>query len=615
MNDYLFDEFKMLNYINDPVYIHKVNPNTNIPGNFVFVNNAAVGKMGYSFDEFMNLSPTDIDDTSRIENIPKIIKKLKENKDEIFETKHITKTGEKYDVELSSKIIRLNNDPNLYIISVARDITKRKKLEYELNKFKKLADNSTSGVCFLDLNEKIVYINDYMAEIHGYTPDELLGKKWKTLHFKENYDKLDNLIQKLYETGYLESIKMPHKKKSGEALSILSNIVYIKTDLGAIMGVTSRDLSDEEKIIQNLIEAKNKAVEANKAKEIFLANINHELKTPLTGLLGTLSILKESDCTEQNKNFFEMMEKSANTLKDLVNKLLLSSEIKFSHVKKNFSWISFENIFNELKTKYSEEAKNKNLVFKAESQNLDKIVKTDVIMVEEIIENLLNNACKFTEKGFIEFSMVLKNRVLEIIVKDSGVGIDEEYLKNLFNEFSQQDLSYTKKYEGLGLGLFLTKKYINMLKGNISVETSTKGTKFVVKIPVEIKTEENKKIDFNNKKILITEDNSINLELMKEFLNDENFLIDTAADGEEAFKKYEQNKYDLLLMDIQIKKINGLEVIKKIRKKDDSTPILAISGFTRPEDRFKFILAGANDFLPKPYTKEELISFIKKLIK
>jgi PAS domain S-box-containing protein len=214
MNDYLFDEFKMLNYINDPVYIHKVNPNTNIPGNFVFVNNAAVGKMGYSFDEFMNLSPTDIDDTSRIENIPKIIKKLKENKVGNFETKHITKTGEKYDVELSSKIIRLNNDPNLYIISVARDITKRKKLEYELNKFKKLADNSTSGVCFLDLNEKIVYINDYMAEIHGYTPDELLGKKWKTLHFKENYDKLDNLIQKLYETGYLESIKMPHKKKS-----------------------------------------------------------------------------------------------------------------------------------------------------------------------------------------------------------------------------------------------------------------------------------------------------------------------------------------------------------------------------------------------------------------
>ena len=177
------------------------------------------------------------------------------------------------------------------------------------------------------------------------------------MHFKENYEKLDELIQLLYDKGYLESVKMPHKKKNGESFPVLSNVVYLKTDLDAIIGVTTTDLSDEEKIIQNLVEAKNKAIEANKAKEIFLANINHELKTPLTGLLGTLSVLKESDCNEQNKSFFEMLEKSANTLKDLVNELLLSSEIKFGHVKKHFSWISLENVFIELRNKYKNIAK------------------------------------------------------------------------------------------------------------------------------------------------------------------------------------------------------------------------------------------------------------------
>jgi PAS domain S-box-containing protein len=605
----------MLNYINDAVYIHKVNQKSNIPGKFVFVNNAAIEKMNYSFDEFMKLSPTDLDDTSYLERVPNIIKKLKQDKDMIFESKHVTKKGEKYDVEISSKIIKLDNSSDLYVMSIARDITDRKQLENELNKFKKLADNSTSGVCFFDLDENIVYINKYMAEMHGYNQEELLGKKWKTLHFKENYKKLDDLIQQLYEKGYLESVKMPHKKKSGESFPVLSNVVYIKTDLEAIVGVTTTDLSDEEEIIQNLIEAKNRAVEANKAKEIFLANINHELKTPLTGLLGTLSILKESDCDDENKSFFEMLEKSAKRLKELVNELLLSSEIKFGHVRKNFSWISFENIFNDLKNKYTEKARKKNIEFKFESENLDKDIKTDIIMVEEITENLLKNACKFTEKGTIEFSMILNKRVLEIIVKDSGVGIDKDYLKNLFDEFSQQDLSYTKKYEGFGLGLFITKKYINMLNGNISVDTSSKGTKFIVKIPVETKEILNNNMDLSNKKILITEDNDINLELMKEFLNDENVLMDSALDGEEALEMYRKNNYDIILMDIQIKKINGLEVIKTIRKKDDKIPILAISGYTRPEDRFKFILAGANDFLPKPYTKKELLDNIKKLIK
>jgi len=452
--------------------------------------------------------------------------------------------------------------------------------------------------------------------MHGYKQEELIGKKWRTLHFKENYGKLDELIQQLYEKGYLESVKMLHKKKSGESFVVSSNVVYIKTDLDAIIGVTTVDLSEEEKIIQNLIDTKNKAIEANKAKEIFLANINHKLKTPLTGLLGTLSILKESDCcNDENNIFFEMLEKSAKRLKELVDELLLSSEIKFGHVRKNFSWINFENIFNDLKNKYSEKARKKNIEFKFESKNLDKDVKTDIIMIEEITENLLKNACKFTEKGTIEFSMILNKKVLEIIVKDSGVGIDKDYLKNLFDEFSQEDLSYTKKYEGFGLGLFITKKYINMLNGNISVDTSPKGTQFVFKIPVETKEILNGNIDLSNKKILITENNDINLKLMKEFLNAENVQIDTAIDGEEALKMYRKNNYDIILIDIQIKKINGLELIKTIRKKDDKISILAISGYTRPEDRFKFILAGANDFLPKPYTKKELLDNIKKLIK
>jgi signal transduction histidine kinase len=209
--------------------------------------------------------------------------------------------------------------------------------------------------------------------MHGYKQEELIGKKWRTLHFKENYGKLDELIQQLYEKGYLESVKMLHKKKSGESFVVSSNVVYIKTDLDAIIGVTTVDLSEEEKIIQNLIDTKNKAIEANKAKEIFLANINHKLKTPLTGLLGTLSILKESDCcNDENNIFFEMLEKSAKRLKELVDELLLSSEIKFGHVRKNFSWINFENIFNDLKNKYSEKARKKNIEFKFESKNLDK---------------------------------------------------------------------------------------------------------------------------------------------------------------------------------------------------------------------------------------------------
>ncbi|MGM0641433.1 MAG: PAS domain S-box protein [Thermotogota bacterium] len=611
----IFNDFKMFNYINDAIYIHKLNTNSNMPGNFVFVNDAAIEKMGYSYEEFKRLTPADIDAPRNIDNIPDIIKSLKENQTQVFETRHITKSGEKIDIEISSKLIKIDKHSEEYILSIARDITKRKKLENDFYKFKKLADKSTSGVCFIDLDENIIYINEFMAKMHGYTPDELIGEKWRILHFESSYSKLDELIDDLYNSGYLESIKMPHKKKNGETVPVLSNVVYLKTELETLIGVTTTDLSSEEKIIKNLIEAKNKAVEANKAKEIFLANMNHELKTPLTGMIGTLSILKESECTEENKEFFNMLEKSANRLKELVDELLLSSEIKFGHIKKHFNWINLESVFEDLKDKYEQMASYKNIELKSSKENLNIEIKTDLIMIEEIIENILKNAFKFTEKGYVEFSMKLDKRILEIKVKDTGVGIKKEYIENLFDEFSQQDLSYTKEFEGFGLGLYITKKYINMLNGKISVNSvPKKGTEISVKIPVETKNKFEKSIDLSNKKVLITEDDIINLEIMKKYLSDEKIKIDTALDGEEALEKYSKQDFDIILMDIQLKKINGLEVIEKIRAIDNKIPILAISGFTRPEDRFKFILAGANDFLGKPYTKKELLDSIKKLI-
>lgn len=616
MGNYFRKYFNILNNINDAIYIHKIDITKNLLDKFIFVNDAAIRKTGYSYEEFLKMTPHDLDSPKITDENLKIFENLKEYAEIIFETTHVTKDNKKINVEISSKIINIPECEGNFIMSVARDISDRKLLENELKKFKKLADKSNSGFCFLDLNEEIIYINPYLAELHNYKQEELIGKKWRSLHFKENYNKIDELKKTLFEKGYIDSIKMHHKTKNGNSITILSNIVYIVTDIGNFIGVTSVDLTEEEKILQNLIKTKNKALEANKIKEIFLANINHELRTPLTGVLGALSILKGRNLDEESKSFIDMMEDSSYRLKELVDELLMASKIKYGHIKKNFNWVNLEKIFMKIKVKYESYADMKKMKFESNSNNIsNKKIKTDIIMVEEIIRNLLSNAFKFTEKGKIFFEMSLKKNILKIIVKDTGIGIKKEYMDSLFKEFSQQDLSYTKKYEGFGLGLFIIKKYVDLLNGKIDFDSVVdKGTEFIIHIPVEINQKSIQEVNLSNKKVLIFENNLDNLEEMRKYLEEEKIDFNIANNNEEILKKYLENKFDLIIINMQIEKNDGFDFIKKIRKIDNDTPILGISELTRPEDRFKFILAGVNDFIAKPYSKKEFLKTLKNII-
>ncbi|WP_426710750.1 ATP-binding protein [Cetobacterium sp. SF1] len=377
--------------------------------------------------------------------------------------------------------------------------------------------------------------------------------------------------------------------------------------------------------------SEQKALNSAKAKSAFLANMTHELRSPLNSIMGYCNLLLEDEQNSENKAKLNSILGASNHLLSVINDILNYSKLESKKQILNIDKFNLESLIEEINSIFSIISINKNLTFIINKKYSKEIIlKGDSIKIKEIIINLLSNAFKFTEKGSVILNLEFNNNFLFVEVIDSGIGIPEDKKDTLFKPFEQIEMTKTKNYGGTGLGLSISRELVELMGGFIGLESILgKGSKFYFKIPLEetkgdilnkpsIPMDNFLIKDISNNKILIVDDIEDNQIITKLMLKKFNFDFDFASNGLEALEKIKNNSYLLVFLDIQMPIMNGLEVLQNLQN-FPKPYIFALTAYSGQEELNEILSAGANDIITKPLNKEILIkkvnTYLESLIK
>lgn len=417
---------------------------------------------------------------------------------------------------------------------------------------------------------------------------------------------------------------------------LIITFIYIVISFVMYFTIENPDL----KLIEALNTAKNDAEKANRAKSEFLSSMSHEIRTPLNAIVGlSKEVSLKSDLDKDAKEDLEDIVNASNTLIEIVGNILDINKIESSSITvKEYEYNLLDLVSSVIRVN-EPRIGNKNIVLTTSyASDLPYTLYGDGAHIKTILTNLLSNAIKYTDKGKIEVRVKCINQndksILIFSVEDTGKGIKEEHIKKLFDKFERLDAERNSTTEGTGLGLAITKQLIELMNGKINVQSNFGyGSLFIVQIPQVIakkscpltstqviKTEQIKqsleKDKYSEKKILIVDDNMLNIKVAKRLLSDYNFIIDECYDGEESLKKVNNNTYDLILMDIMMPNMSG-ETALKILKEDNSfsTPVIALTADAVADAQSKYLDQGFSEYLSKPFSKEEILKKVTSLIK
>jgi len=377
-----------------------------------------------------------------------------------------------------------------------------------------------------------------------------------------------------------------------------------------------------KKLTEAVADAKN----ASKAKSQFLANMSHEIRTPLNGIIGLTELLiNEYDDGAEEANQLEIIQSSAKNLLLILNDILDYSKIEAGALKLDIRVINSRKLFDEIASIYHSSITKKKVNFHYyASPELPEYLELDSLRVTQITNNLLSNAMKFTEEGEVNLSVEYRDNALIIFVKDTGIGISEQQQQHLFSEFTQADVSTTRKYGGTGLGLTICKRLAEQMGGQIELtSTEFEGSIFTVRIPSNVSAPENEVkeeaslSDLNGLDVLLVEDNLVNQIVATKMLAKFNCQVFTAGNGEEALQRLSTKRFSLVFMDCQMPVLDGLDCTSRIRDKANEYGepyIIAITANAYSEDRKRCLEVGMNDFVAKPIEFESLNKAIAKYI-
>lgn len=608
----------------------------NLDGTVLDVNNASLQTLGYSREELSG-SPLSVI--------------LPEEKRAAFESEYLTEMRQKGKAEgimtaLSKdgkKVYLLYqnylvNDPveDAYVIGFSQNITTRIEAQQALKKneekYQRIIANMNLGLIEIDEQSNIVYANHSFCEMCGYDPDELIGKHGPSLFLKgDSYDVASEVAARR-KRGESNAYEMKVKNKRGELKWWLISGAPVFDESGKFKGSIGIhfDITLQKELEEELRKAKSDAEHSAHIKELFLANMSHEIRTPMNAVLGITRLLAKTQVSPEQEFYLSTIQHAANNLLVIINDLLDFSKVEagkisLEHIGFNLASI-VENVMQVLQYK----AEEKGLLLSARmAAGIAPVLMGDPYRINQVLINLISNAIKFTESGSVKISCSVASATghtqeIRFRVEDTGIGISEDFLHHLFDKFTQEDESVTRKFGGTGLGMSISKQLIEFMGGEISAESiKNKGTTVFFTITFAKGSEKDlpdtrsTAVDtqvLKDKRILVVEDNEINRLVAYTVLAQYGATVYEAGDGNEAIQQFEKGiLFDLVLMDIQMPGKDGLETTRHIRSHiDTSIPIIALTANAFKQEEERCLEAGMNDFIAKPFDVDKLVQLVAR---
>jgi PAS domain S-box-containing protein len=524
-------------------------------------------------------------------------------------------------------------------LRLVKETKERKKVESELARIKLAIENTGEAVFMTDLGTKFIYANPAFTRIFGWKPEEIIDVETPRIlksgfhdeaFYKDFYAKI--VSNKPFSTEII------NKTKNGKYIEVNNRISPIIDKDNTILGYVSilEDNSLAKEYERQIVKAKLEAEEMNKLKSYFLSNISHEMRTPLISIIGFSEILIQEAENKEHKEIAQNIYDAGVRLKQTINSILSLQELENRNVNVYIEKVELIGLIKNIKDEFEKVSASKGLYIKTLFERDEIWLNTDPNILRKIIENIFDNAVKFTKTGGILLSVSRHDseNISEAIIKiaDTGIGISRDKLDRIFSPFRQESEGMSRPFEGMGLGLSISKQLVELLHAKISIESKIeKGT--LVKIKLQAIPDENKlsasinsmknKIvephpNSNGKpKILMVEDNPGNRTLFTRYL-EKDFDLDIAENGISGIAKADTKQYSLILMDINLGPgIDGIETLKRIRALPNYSdiPIVAVTAYAMPWDKQKFLDYGFDDYLQKPLDRNELIEKINDLIK
>lgn len=509
-------------------------------------------------------------------------------------------------------------------------------IRIELKNSKNFIENlmNTANVMIVGLNIKgeVIIFNDAAEKLTGYKKPDIIGKNWFSdlpILLKTDIEKLDNIFQEMVNNEKkINEIENPIITKNGEIKYILwKNNDIIEND--NVIGVISYglDISERKKFEEELVESKNKAERSDKLKLEFLSNMSHDLRTPMNSIIGFSDLLKSNNLTKNEKNdYINTIISNGKFLMALIDDIIDISKIDSNSLKIENNDFELNQLMEELRLSYFKQIKDKRLEIILDVDiNKNVIIHSDKYRLRQVLMNLIGNAIKFTIDGYVKFGYkIINNKVLEIYVEDTGPGIERQNQRIIFERFKQ--IGTNNKFKGAGLGLSIAKSLVELLgfKEIRIISELEKGSKFYFNVPYFVKhynyineiieRKNNKKINLYNKNVLIVEDNDESRRIMKHYLLPTKANIFEMADGINVLNIIKNNRIDIVLLDIGLPIKNGYEILKEIREFDDRLPVIMESALAMPDQKSKAYDLGCDDFITKPFSREEFLNKINNLI-
>mgnify|MGYP000405330450 CR=1 FL=1 len=607
-----------------------------VRGNIKYANPATTLALGYSEIELIGSNFSKLIRSDYLERVTQFYFKQLNNQIEStsIEFPVVTKKGREMWLNQIGTLTFKNGEPFEFVV-LARDTTKlkliRDALKLSEEKYRGIIENLELGIMEVDVNDKIVKAYPQFCKLTGYSEEELIGKSPNKLLVGSKAVKEMKLQNELREEGESGVYEVPIRRKDGTiAWVVISGAPFYDVH-GKVAGTVGLhlDISKSKQTEYHLRKSKQKTEKLYKEKELFMANMSHEIRTPMNAIIGMAELLEQSKINVKQEKYVSAIRSSSKNLLVLINDLLDFSKIESGKLMLEIIPFNLKELIVKTKELLGPKADENgvHVIYDIEGK-LSGNLMGDPTRLGQVLINLVGNAVKFTTNGNVYISVTQVKRVenmqsVRFEIRDEGIGISESERDNLFENFTQANQSTARMYGGTGLGLAISQKIVALMGGELGVTSKIdNGSTFYFTLELEatgaLEIESNGhniQSNFKKSKILVVEDNSVNVLIAKTILENWNCVVDVAQNGVEAIEKLSVNTYSLVLMDMRMPVMGGMEATRIIRNKLHlDLPVIALTGNAIKGDQEKCLKAGMNDYLSKPFEQIDLNIILTKWV-